>query len=860
MSKHSLDLFLTACGAVGPLELTVRGPAGHKPGRWVLHQPFALIGRRPGADVFLPDGEVSPCHLYLQMLGGCVFWIDLRGEAAPGSELNRRRCGWLAPGEARAIGGVRVRLARQHPAPEAVEGSAGGPPPAGPFAAHLWPSLRLERPYSPTAPVPLRAGRPLTLIGRAAGCNIRLRGPRVSRVHCSLVKSPVGTWVVDFCTPQGVRVNGARVRVALLEQGDQLQVGEFRMRVGYDPPDDGPPPAVEGLAFAGRAFEDVGRDDGASPAAAGALALKQRRLFDQFRQSLSATVQGFESFQEVDDSAGRGPEVQGSVAEVILHSGEQNGHCNGSPLAAPPPPGEPAPAESAAAPGSVPTDGAAAGIEPGMKKAVARGAAWILFSYGVMLVLRFGSNLILTWLLAPRLLGVMALVNLFMQGLDNFSDLGLRQCVVQSPRGDDPAFLQTAWTLQICRGLLLWFCSGLIACPLSWFYGEPALLWLIPTVGATAALTGLSSTSVCTLSRRLLRGRLVLLEVGAYATSMAVVIGTIWQLSRHWPADAGDGALQTYQLMALAAGSLCSGLFQMVVSYLILPGFKHRLHLDRQARAQLLRFGGWVFVSTACTFLAAQADRLVVGKISLDALGVYNVAAQLAAIPILLMITLGSQLVFPLYSRSLRAGQDLRSVFARVHPLFAGFAALLATGLASAGPTLIHGLYKANYADAGWYIRLLAASAWLTMAQGTRELTLLARGRTRALALGQGLRLLALPPLLLAGYAAAGITGVILGFAAAELLRYALNVWLTRGLGLSALAYDLVLPLLIVAVNFTDSRLGPALWGGAPHFLQFVFDGAFVTAVWGAAFLAWRSRGGALGARLRRLLPEGVRP
>ncbi len=51
-------------------------------------------------------------------------------------------------------------------------------------------------------------------------------------------------------------------------------------------------------------------------------------------------------------------------------------------------------------------------------------------------------------------------------------------------------------------------------------------------------------------------------------------------------------------------------------------------------------------------------------------------AGRVAAIPVMLMATLGSQLVFPLYSRALRAGQDLRTVFARVHPLFAGFAEL----------------------------------------------------------------------------------------------------------------------------------------------------------------------------------------
>lgn len=517
----------------------------------------------------------------------------------------------------------------------------------------------------------------------------------------------------------------------------------------------------------------------------------------------------------------------------------------------------------AAAPECGPAEAAAAlPADTATKKVVVRGAAWILFGYAVMLVLRFGSNLVLTWFLAPRILGVMALVNLLIVGLHMFSDLGIRQCVIQSPRGDDPAFLRTAWTLQVLRGLLLWFCSALIAWPLASFYGEPALLWLVPTVGATAFLGGLDSTAMFTLSRRLQRGRLVFIDVGSYVVSQGVVLAWVWWIAPHGgPAGGDDPALRTSQLMALAVGSVLSGIFETVVSYIVMPGFRHRFCLEREARSQLLHFGGWVFVSTACMFLAAQADRLVVGRISLDVLGVYHVAATLASIPTLLMATLGSQLVFPLYSRALHAGRDPGSVFPRVHALFAGFAALLATGLAGAGPTLVHCLYRQRYDDAGMYMQLLTVSAWFTMLQGTRELILLSTGRTRALAIGHALRLLSLPPLLLAGYAWGGLPGMILGFAGAEFLRYALNVWLTRSLGLWHLLQDAALSLLIVVVSLASSRLGPVLAGEAPRLARFVLEGAFVAAAWAVVYAAWRLHAtGRLGALWARPLPEEASP
>ena len=80
-------------------------------------------------------------------------------------------------------------------------------------------------------------------------------------------------------------------------------------------------------------------------------------------------------------------------------------------------------------------------------------------------------------------------------------------------------------------------------------------------------------------------------------------------------------------------------------------------------------------------------------------------------------------------------------------------------------------------------MQFLTVSAWFSMLQCTRELILLATGRTRALAIGQALRLLSLPPLLLAGFYFGGLTGMIVGFGTAEFIRYAFNVWLVRDLG-----------------------------------------------------------------------------
>jgi O-antigen/teichoic acid export membrane protein len=468
-----------------------------------------------------------------------------------------------------------------------------------------------------------------------------------------------------------------------------------------------------------------------------------------------------------------------------------------------------------------------------------RGAAWTAFGFVAKFVLRFGFNLLLTRLVAPRVFGVMALVFLLVQSLHMFSDLGLLQCVVHHRRGDDPEFLNTAWTMQAVRGLLLWILSAALAAPAAAFYGETALLWLIPLAGVTALLSGLTSTALFTLHRRLDQRRLALLDVGSYFVAMVGVVAVVWHYSREGPLT--DVTVQRGQMAAFAVGSLVTGFIYLVASYWLLPGHRHRFRYEPEAGRELLHFGGWIFVSTACTFLAGQADRLVIGKLSLDVLGVYQLGSQLAALPAQLLAALCAQLIFPLYSRLLHAGGDVRPAMTGAHRTLGLLAGALTAGLIAAGPTLVECLYPGRYQDAGQFVQLLAGAAWFMMLQSSGEAVLLARGQTRLLALGQIVKLLALPGLLYFGYAWYGLTGLVIGFAMAEVLRYGLIATAVAWFGLPLYRDDARLTVLVAVSAAVVLAAESQLWGGLSAWGRLACASVALLTIWGAAAgLAWR--------------------
>ena len=57
----------------------------------------------------------------------------------------------------------------------------------------------------------------------------------------------------------------------------------------------------------------------------------------------------------------------------------------------------------------------------------------------------------------------MSVVAVLMIALYLLSDVGTGVSIVQRPRAEEPAFLHTAWTLQVIQGLVMWVIAVAIA-------------------------------------------------------------------------------------------------------------------------------------------------------------------------------------------------------------------------------------------------------------------------------------------------------------------------------------------------------------------------------------------------------------
>lgn len=89
--------------------------------------------------------------------------------------------------------------------------------------------------------------REWTRIGRSLAADVRFDDPTVSRRHALVVRQADGVRMLDDRSLNGVFVNGARIEWKVLQDGDEILVGRYRLRFLSVPTPSHETPSAQGL-------------------------------------------------------------------------------------------------------------------------------------------------------------------------------------------------------------------------------------------------------------------------------------------------------------------------------------------------------------------------------------------------------------------------------------------------------------------------------------------------------------------------------------------------------------------------------------------------------------------------------------
>ncbi|MGD8500882.1 MAG: oligosaccharide flippase family protein [Phycisphaerales bacterium] len=271
-----------------------------------------------------------------------------------------------------------------------------------------------------------------------------------------------------------------------------------------------------------------------------------------------------------------------------------------------------------------------------LKGKSARGAMKLGIGTGAERVLRLIRYMILTRILAADQFGLIAIILVLVNLFEAFTEVGVKQSIIQNKRGADPEYLNVAWWFQALRGLGLFAVAAVAAPWISSLYDKPQLARLIQVASLAIVCRGFISPRAPVLEREYRFGRVVLLIQGSAVLGAIITIGL---------------ALITRNVWAMVVGYVAEQGIVCLLSYVLVP-FLPRFGTDKKCFRELMKFARGMFGLPILTVVAGGAPVFVLGKlVTTEQLGMYYLAGMLPNLAVTLFTKVIQPVLLPGFSK-----------------------------------------------------------------------------------------------------------------------------------------------------------------------------------------------------------------
>jgi lipopolysaccharide exporter len=273
---------------------------------------------------------------------------------------------------------------------------------------------------------------------------------------------------------------------------------------------------------------------------------------------------------------------------------------------------------------------------------------------GIENITRFLRNILLTRILAPEAFGMMAIVMAVNAMYDAFTEVGIKESIIQNPHGSTRTYLNGAWWFSVIRSSALYAIAFFAAPFIAHFYKNEHLTSLIRVCFVNMLFSGALSAGAYLALKQLNYKKWTIIISGGNLCGIATAIIAALLLKNVW---------------ALAIGFCAEAFFRLILSYCLCP-FLPRFVFNKQELNELFKFAKGMFGLPILTFVCMRIDTFTLGKLySASELGLYNMASTLAQMPSLMLSNLISQILLPAFSKMQNDAQKFGSTFFKTFSL-----------------------------------------------------------------------------------------------------------------------------------------------------------------------------------------------
>jgi O-antigen/teichoic acid export membrane protein len=330
-----------------------------------------------------------------------------------------------------------------------------------------------------------------------------------------------------------------------------------------------------------------------------------------------------------------------------------------------------------------------------LKKQILKGSVWLGIGGSSEQGLRFIRNLLLARILLPESFGTMAIVLAVNGFFESFSQIGIREAIIQSPVGDERKYLNGAWWISFVRAIVLLLIGVSIAPFLTHFYKHNELEQLLKVSYLNIFFTGMMSAEAYVSLKKMQYLKWVSIVNLGSIIGIGTTIVLSYILKNTW---------------ALVIGYITEAGFRCILSYIIcpyVPGFK----FDKEHLKSLLAFSKGIFGLPILFFIFNKADIFVIGKMRSEyELGLYSMAVALAQIPQLLSSMIIEPILLPVFSTVRDDAKKLSEYIVKITGFLTCGAAPILCGLAFYSGEILELLFGPQYRSVGTVFTMILFS------------------------------------------------------------------------------------------------------------------------------------------------------
>ena len=301
------------------------------------------------------------------------------------------------------------------------------------------------------------------------------------------------------------------------------------------------------------------------------------------------------------------------------------------------------------------------------------------------------SIVILSRLITPYDLGVYAAAAVVLELVNVLTDVGIYPVLIHR-KNPDATFYQTAWTIQVVRGITIFLLLQIFVEYFIYLYtNDNAVHDVIQVLSIALIFSGFNSIYLVNFEKNIDFKGLLKFKITCRVIGFIVTVISAYVLKSYW---------------AFVIGSMASTFAALMLGHIYARG-PHRFTF--KSSHELLGASRWVLIHQIGSFVSLKSDTFLITRfLGPQALGIYEVGYQLAMIPTQELALPVSRVLFPGLAKLQDNKIKFSEMFTTALSAILCIALPAGIGLIIIADPLISFLFPEDWQDAIQVVKILA--------------------------------------------------------------------------------------------------------------------------------------------------------